>query len=143
MDSTPPPFDAELRSVANAWREQKRSTLTADEIAAMRAATNVPMGPSNEDLGGHGAFYVEELNIPGASGAPDISLLICRPSSTAGPKPVVYYLHPGAMVLGSNRLTVDYILEWARELDLTVVSVEYRLAPENPYPAGWTTVSQA
>ncbi|MDX3574884.1 alpha/beta hydrolase, partial [Streptomyces sp. ID05-47C] len=51
------------------------------------------------------------------------------------PRPVVYHVHGGGMVLGTNRVGVDQILDWARELDMVVVSVEYRLAPEHPYPA--------
>nr|MDT0667871.1 alpha/beta hydrolase fold domain-containing protein [Micromonospora sp. DSM 115978] len=38
-------------------------------------------------------------------------------------------------VLGNNRLGVGEILDWSLELGLVVVSVEYRLAPEDPHPA--------
>lgn len=51
--------------------------------------------------------------------------------------PGVLYCHSGAFVLGN--LDTDHLqcLEFSRRVDCTVVSVDYRLAPEYPYPAGF------
>jgi acetyl esterase/lipase len=89
------------------------------------------------DLTMGGAFEVEDRQVPGPEGEPDISLLICRPASAepAGPRPVIYHVHGGGMVIGNNRVGVDVPLAWAQALDAVVVSVEYRLAPEHPHPA--------
>jgi acetyl esterase len=52
------------------------------------------------------------------------------------PSPAVIYCHSGAFVLGN--LDTDHLqcVEFARRGRCTVISVEYRLAPEDPYPAG-------
>lgn len=53
------------------------------------------------------------------------------PSTT---RPCVYWIHGGGYISGSA-LTGDARLgRWVEELDCVVVSVEYRLAPEHPYP---------
>jgi acetyl esterase len=51
------------------------------------------------------------------------------------PSPVAVYCHAGAFVLGN--LDTDHLqcVELARRGQCAVVSVDYRLAPENPYPA--------
>ena len=51
------------------------------------------------------------------------------------PAPAVIYCHSGAFVLGN--LDTDHLqcVEFARRGGCTVVSVDYRLAPEHPYPA--------
>lgn len=93
--------------------------------------------PSDEQLSCGGFFHVEDRTVPGPAGDPDVSLLICRPvvSKGGGPRPVLYYAHGGGMLIGNNRIGVDLVLDWARALDAVVVSVEYRRAPEHPYPA--------
>ncbi|GGW84621.1 hypothetical protein GCM10010320_78160 [Streptomyces caelestis] len=75
--------------------------------------------------------------MPGPQGEPDIALLICRPTApaTAGARPVIYHVHGGGTITGNNLVGVDAPLTWAQALDAVVVSVEYRLAPEHPYPA--------
>ena len=49
---------------------------------------------------------------------------------------VYVHLHGGGFVFGSSRLQDDRLEALATTCRLTVVSVEYRLAPEHPYPAG-------
>ena len=54
----------------------------------------------------------------------------------ASPAPAVIYCHSGAFVLGN--LDTDHLqcVEFARRGRCTLISVDYRLAPEHPYPAG-------
>jgi acetyl esterase/lipase len=49
--------------------------------------------------------------------------------------PAVIYIHGGGMVMGSTREDDPIALRLARELDAVILSVDYRLAPEHPYPA--------
>ncbi|OBF25420.1 alpha/beta hydrolase [Mycobacterium sp. ACS4331] len=53
------------------------------------------------------------------------------------PAPAVVYCHSGAFVLGN--LDTDHLqcVEFSRLAECTVISVDYRLAPENPFPAGF------
>jgi acetyl esterase/lipase len=51
------------------------------------------------------------------------------------PSPVAVYCHAGAFVLGNLDTDHRQCVELARRGQCAVVSVDYRLAPENPYPA--------
>ncbi|MFI1359895.1 alpha/beta hydrolase [Streptomyces sp. NPDC020898] len=134
MSMVPPPFDPELAAVLEVVAETLPSTFTIDMVPAIRQGIAAAR-PDPEALDQDGFFEVEDRVVPGPEGAPDISLLIARPAVSAGARPVFYHVHGGGMVLGDNRTGTDMVLGWARELDAVVVSVEYRLAPENPYPA--------
>jgi acetyl esterase len=63
-----------------------------------------------------------------------IPLRIYRPTVSTG-APVVLYFHGGGMVLGSNHSFEPLARALAAGSGATVVSVDYRLAPENPAPA--------
>ncbi|MFE2727784.1 alpha/beta hydrolase [Kitasatospora sp. NPDC059327] len=129
----PVPFDPELVAALHLVRElmPPAGMLPTPE---MREALNAH-GLADEALTRGGAFEIEDRTVPGPAGAPDISLLICRPSGGGGPRPAVYHTHGGGMMFGNNRLGMDMMLDWAEELGLVVISVEYRLAPEHPHPA--------
>lgn len=75
---------------------------------------------------------IEECAAPGPDGP--IPLRVYRPVATAG-APVVVYFHGGGMVMGSNRSFEPLARALAAGSGATVVSVEYRLAPEHPAPA--------
>ncbi|MFF5551577.1 alpha/beta hydrolase [Streptomyces olivaceoviridis] len=93
--------------------------------------------PTLEELRDGGSFEVVERTVPGPDGAPDVPLLIARPAGLSDAAPVVYHLHGGGMISGSSRTGMPGILrQWAAPLGLVVVSADYRLAPEHPYPAG-------
>ncbi|HVF84132.1 MAG TPA: alpha/beta hydrolase [Sphingomicrobium sp.] len=59
------------------------------------------------------------------------------------PGPVLVFYHGGGFVLGDIDTHEPLCAEIARLLDLPVVSVEYRLAPEHPFPAGVTDAIEA
>jgi acetyl esterase/lipase len=51
------------------------------------------------------------------------------------PRHVVLYFHGGVYVMGDAFLTADLASQVGRRTDAKVVSVDYRLGPEHPYPA--------
>jgi acetyl esterase len=59
---------------------------------------------------------------------------ICVPKG-AGPHPTLVYLHGGGWVSGSSKTHTKLCMEFAAAGYLTV-NVDYRLAPEHPFPAG-------
>ncbi|GGR84431.1 esterase [Streptomyces humidus] len=136
MTSQPPPFDPELAAALELIKDVIQPGLSPEDIEAVRRGPGIAL-LAQLDLTAGGSFEVEDRTVPGPEGSPEISLLICRPTSPAPdrPRPVVYHVHGGGMVLGDKRDGMGVILDWARELDLVVVSVEYRLAPEHPHPA--------
>ncbi|MEX1658528.1 alpha/beta hydrolase fold domain-containing protein [Streptomyces pseudovenezuelae] len=137
MTHVPPPFDPELSAALDLIKDVISPGLALDEIDDARQGPGIEM-LADLDLTLDGFFEVEDRSVPGPEGAPEISLLICRPAAAAPAgtgRPVIYHVHGGGMVLGNNRVGVDSPLAWAKELDAVVVSVEYRLAPEHPHPA--------
>ena len=60
----------------------------------------------------------------------------CRVFGGDSTRGVYLHLHGGAMVLGSPRMNDLDNARIASELGVAVVSVDYRLAPEHPFPAG-------
>ncbi|TVT60928.1 alpha/beta hydrolase [Amycolatopsis rhizosphaerae] len=132
----PPPFDAELVPALRIINEKLPPGLFGDlaNLATIRQDPNGLARVPDEELTRNGRFLVEERAVPGPPGAPDISLLICRPAGTTGATPVIYHTHGGGMVIGDNRQGVPAMLDLAQKVDGTVVSVEYRLAPETPHP---------
>ncbi|WP_232835406.1 alpha/beta hydrolase [Actinocorallia populi] len=109
--------------------------LTPERIPLYRAAAAEVRSRPAEEFTRDGAFAVQERAVPGPQGAPEVPLLICRPTGAAGPTGVIYYIHGGGMVMGTNRHGADDLLDLALDLGMTLVSVEYRLAPEHPHPA--------
>lgn len=53
------------------------------------------------------------------------------------------FFNTGGFVIGSNASYDTYLTRLSNELQLTMASVEYRLAPENPYPAGYNDAVDA
>ncbi|KUN04473.1 lipase [Streptomyces yokosukanensis] len=75
----------------------------------------------------------QPLTIPTRSGA--IAGLLLDPRATREAGPVVVWYHGGGFVTGDLETHRSFAAEVARLLDLPVVLVDYRLAPEAPYPA--------
>lgn len=84
------------------------------------------------------SFGVEkrELIVPQEGDAPSVRCLLYQPFG--GPRNDAAYLqiHGGGFIMGSVEDGEARNVKLASELGITVLSVSYRLAPENPYPAG-------
>jgi acetyl esterase/lipase len=52
-----------------------------------------------------------------------------------GPGPLLIFIHGGGWVIGDLETHEPFCIDVATELDLPVVAVDYRLAPEHPFPA--------
>ena len=78
---------------------------------------------------------VEDLDIPGPE-CP-IGMRIYRPEGE-GPLPAVFYFHGGGFCTGSLDLVDPMCRLLANRSGCMVISVDYRLAPEHPYPAAVT-----
>ena len=131
----PPPFDPELLPAITAMAQAEGPPFTLEMIGAIRQAGSRFPVPTVEEFRRGGAFEVTERTLPGPAGAPDVSLLICRPASVTAPVPCLYFIHGGGMMLGNNRSGgAAGALGHAEQLGAALVSVEYRLAPETPHP---------
>ena len=109
----PPPESAE------AARERSRSYLDA---------MNVDVDTSG--------LEIDDRRIPGPEGAPEVTVRVYRPAAAATPVPAILYIHGGGFFVGSIDTEHMGSTALARELGVVVVSVDYRLAPEHPFPAG-------
>lgn len=76
----------------------------------------------------------ETLRITGRGGAIALRLYDPDPKVTTA-RPVMMYFHGGGWVIGDLDSHDSLCATLARELSMRVVAVDYRLAPEHPFPA--------
>lgn len=77
---------------------------------------------------------IRDLEAPGPAGPIRLRLYDARVER--GPGPLMVFYHGGGFVLGDLDTHEPFCAEIARQMDLPVVAVDYRLAPEHPFPAG-------
>lgn len=95
-------------------------------------AQMIAMGPVAEAETGPVAV-IRDLSIPGPAGTIPARLYDVRESR--GPGPVMVFYHGGGFVIGDLQTHEPYCAEAARALDIPVIAIDYRLAPEHPFPA--------
>ena len=77
---------------------------------------------------------VQELSVPGLGDDPDVGVRFFTPENAEGPLPVLLWIHGGGFAIGTAASSDPFCVEVVRELGCAVASVEYRLAPETPFP---------
>jgi acetyl esterase/lipase len=96
------------------------------------SAANIPAMRAGTMFEPQSAADIERVELTTEGGAVALSLL--RPVDCADTPPVLYWMHGGGMVIGNRHMDDARLIEWCRWLGCVCVSVEYRLAPEAPYP---------
>lgn len=76
---------------------------------------------------------IENLEIPGPAGIIPARRYDMR--ETREPGPIMIFYHGGGFVIGTLDTYEAYCTEAARALDMPVISIDYRLAPEHKWPA--------
>ena len=104
--------------------------LRPENLPAMReqAALILP------DIIGDESLSITEEIIEGPDANP-LRLKIYRPKSNDQSLPALLWIHGGGYILGSADENDVPCMKFAKEVGCVVVSVDYRLAPEHPYPA--------
>lgn len=78
----------------------------------------------------------EDRSVPGFESDPNVPVRVYRPApASADPLPAVLEIHGGGFMVGSIEMMDPWCDRMAAALPAVVVSVEYRLAPEDPFPA--------
>src|SRR5947209_4848952 len=108
---------------------------------------NLP-GPKSHEVGPEGA---RQMMVAGryALDAPAREIAVMRDvagpvplrlydaQEERGPSPMLVFIHGGGWVIGGLETHDPLCIDLAIELDVAVVSVDYRLAPEHPFPAAF------
>jgi len=76
---------------------------------------------------------VTEKMLPGRNGAPDVKVFVIH-AKPGEHRPAILHTHGGGYIIGSAANDVPDLQYMARVLDCVIVTVEYRLAPETPFP---------
>lgn len=113
-----------LNSVEGPKMHEVSAPESREMMRAMLPMFEAPLG----ELAVH-----RDISIPAPHGSIPARLYDARDARTSGP--VMVFFHGGGFVIGDLDTHGPYCAEAARQLDMPVVSVDYRLAPEHPFPA--------
>lgn len=109
--------------------EMNDETILATRASLLQMVESAPIVEAD-------GIRVTEMSMPGPANAPNVRVLIYQPENRRGLLPAFLHMHGGGYVVGMperddarNRLLV-------RDCGCVVVSIDYRLAPETPFPGG-------
>ncbi len=119
-------FDPELAVVVPLLPQ-----IDGDDPATIRALLSEAIAqlPAPDTTG----LQIEDREVAGRDGDPAIRLRVYRPDERRVPA-AVYSVHGGGFIAGDLETEHALNVRLARELGVVVVSVDYRLAPETPFP---------
>ncbi|MFI8255756.1 alpha/beta hydrolase [Streptomyces filamentosus] len=118
-------MDPELEAFVPLFPQADFSDPAASRELLAGLAASVPLPDTS-------GMEVDDLAVPAAGGGPDVPVRLYRPHGARG---VVVWLHGGGYVMGDVRSEHPWATRVAAESGAAVLSVGYRLSPENPFPA--------
>ncbi len=123
------PLDPTVKMILDAMAEAgfDFTSGTPQEVReAMKAGSAIPKGDPIE------LPSIEDITIPGPAG--EIPARVYR-AGLDGTRPTIVFFHGGGWVIGDLETHDQTCRAMARDTDAVVVAVDYRLAPENRFPA--------
>jgi acetyl esterase len=108
--------------------EARKQPTPADAVKAVLTKDGKSIAPM--EVG-----KVEDRKIPGAAGPIAVRIVTPKKADATKPMPVIVYFHGGGWVIASNDVYDSSIRALANKAGAKVVAVDYRMAPENKFPA--------
>jgi acetyl esterase/lipase len=107
------------------WKDPAKARTAMDDLIAGVNATVDTTG-----------VVITDRVVPGTGNAPDIPVRVYAPAERTGTVPGLLDIHGGGFVVGNIEMEHAVAARLVRALGIVVVAVDYRLAPEHPFPAG-------
>jgi acetyl esterase/lipase len=126
-------LDPELAGVLRAMPAEE--LMNWQDIPATRMRVTQMLTQLTADVPDSPDVLKTDQAVPGPAAAPDIPVRVYRPVRAAAALPCLFWVHGGGYVLGSIEMEDRHMQHAVEVADCVVVSVEYRLAPEHPFPA--------
>lgn len=129
--STPEPrYDNELQVFLDNHPEVERRSLLPEGIGPLREA--FISGGSAGLIAGRG-IDLTEWSTPAHDGH-DLAMTTINKTSSTKPRAALFHIHSGGMVAGDRFIGMNLMADWVKKHDLVCATVEYRLAPQHPFP---------
>ena len=135
---------APVRVEGNELSLQAQLMLRLQRVAREPASETLPLAQSRVAMtrqarmagGRHPIGEVQDRSVPGADG--ELRARLYGPAALVGsaPGPLAVFFHGGGMVRGDLDSHDAVCRFFAEEAGVRVLAVDYRLAPEHPFPAG-------
>jgi len=119
----------------NAFLMRTRGLITADNIETARNNIINMIRQMTAHLPKVEGIKTTTRTIPGLPNEPEVEISIYQPINAKPGKPGLLSIHGGGLIMGSVFGEEIGNIHFANNFQCTVVSPEYRLAPEHPYPA--------
>ncbi|MBS4214988.1 alpha/beta hydrolase [Neobacillus rhizophilus] len=122
-------IDPELREILELFPplDLENVEATRQALAALSQTIELPVDE---------AVNIYDRMVPGPNDHPSVRVRIYEPREKRETLPGMLWIHGGGYVLGVPEGDDSLCQRFVKEANCVVVSVDYRLAPEHPYPAG-------
>jgi acetyl esterase/lipase len=126
-------LDPELRFVVEKLPTDR--PLDLNKIPAARVKMNKMVTALLANLPAVEGVTSEDQFAPGVQGDPAVRVRVYQPNDRSGKLPALLWIHGGGYVMGDIEQDDRLMKQLVTRIGCVAVSVDYRLAPENPFPA--------
>lgn len=100
-----------------------------DDLESIRKQTNSQQFKIPDNI------KITNQYIPGPMYHPNLRVRVYQPKQFKPPLPAILYIHGGGFIFGTPEMQDQLCCLYVKEINCIVFSVDYRLAPEHPFPA--------
>lgn len=128
-------LDPELVEPLKGLMEATGGGFDLSDLPGLRAGLDGMLSGVNAEAPAMPGVAIEDRKVPSHEAGVEVPIRLYRPTGKASPLPVLLWMHPGGYVIGSVEMDHLGLRQLVADIGCAAVSVNYRLAPEHPYPA--------